>query len=223
MGNIQEGTWKWNLSWRRTLFEWEKEDTMKLQGILDNVKITPGRPDKWQWIHSSDGLYSTKMAYWKLTKERTGSKEAKMSKRIWNPMLPSKIAAFNWRVILDRIPTKANLHKRGIIKDIEEAKCGICEEYKDASHLFLNCKISKWIWKACSRWWGTTVALKEDCCNTFDQFGNGIKDPHIAEGWDCIWNTVIWTVWMARNRKIFQDTEINVGGRHWKAVRYMGC
>ncbi|GKV23017.1 hypothetical protein SLEP1_g32806 [Rubroshorea leprosula] len=210
MGNIQEDTWKWNFSWRRTLFKWEKEDSMKLQGILDNVKITPGRPDKWQWIHSSDGLYSTKMAYWKLTKERTGSKEAKMSKRIWNPMLPSKIAAFNWRVILDRIPTKANLHRRGIIKNIEEAKCGICEEYEDASHLFLKCKISKWIWKACSRWWGITVALKEDCCNTFDQFGNGIKDPHIAEGWDCIWNTVIWTVWMARNRKIFQDSEINL-------------
>ncbi|GKV32830.1 hypothetical protein SLEP1_g41400 [Rubroshorea leprosula] len=119
MGNTQNGTWKWNLSWRRTLFEWEKKAAMKLQGILDNVKITSGCLDKWQWIHSSDGLYSTKMAYVKLTKERAGSKEAKMSKRIWNPMLPSKIAAFNWRVILDRILTKVNLHKRGVIKDME--------------------------------------------------------------------------------------------------------
>ncbi|GKU91159.1 hypothetical protein SLEP1_g5069 [Rubroshorea leprosula] len=211
MGNTQDGTWQWNLSWRRTLFEWEKEESMKLQGIIDKVKITPGRPDKWQWIHSSDGHYSTKLAYLKLTEERTGSMEAKMSKRIWNPMLPSKIAAFNWRVILDRIPTKVNLHSRGVIKNMEEAKCSICEEYEDATHLFLNCKLSKWLWKACSRWWGTTVALKEDCCNTFVHFGNEIKDPHIAEGWDCIWNSVIWTIWMARNCKIFQDSEIHMG------------
>ncbi|GKV49208.1 hypothetical protein SLEP1_g55970 [Rubroshorea leprosula] len=209
MGNTQDGSWQWNLTWRRTLFEWEKEESMKLQGIIDNVKITPGCPDKWQWIHSSDGHYSTKLAYLILTKEKSGSMEAKMSKKIWNPMLPTKIAAFNWRVILDRIPTKINLHNRGVIKNMEEAKCSICGEYEDATHLFLNCKLSKWLWKSCSRWWGTTVALKEDCCSTFDQFGNEFKDPHIAEGWDCIWNSVIWTIWMARNRKIFQESEIN--------------
>ncbi|GKU98548.1 hypothetical protein SLEP1_g11540 [Rubroshorea leprosula] len=46
MGNAHNGTWKWNLSWRRTLFEWEKEVVTELHGMLDNVKITPSCPDK---------------------------------------------------------------------------------------------------------------------------------------------------------------------------------
>ncbi|GKU90641.1 hypothetical protein SLEP1_g4611 [Rubroshorea leprosula] len=112
MGNTQSGTWKWNLSWRRILFQWEEEDAKELCKMIEEVKIYPRCPDEWEWRHSKDGLYSTSIAYTILTKDERGPVETKFFKRVWNPVLPSKIAAFNWKVMMDRIPTKLNLFKR---------------------------------------------------------------------------------------------------------------
>ncbi|GKV36397.1 hypothetical protein SLEP1_g44538 [Rubroshorea leprosula] len=142
--------------------------------------------------------------------------EAKTYQRIWNPSLPSKILAFNWQLLLDRIPTKVNLLRRGVIKDMTKAKCALCneEEEKDSTHLFLNCKIVRWVWMACSKWWGTNIMMNRDCWNTFQLIGKGIKGSNIREGMDCIWKTIVWSMWIARNQKIFhnkEDKEINLG------------
>ncbi|GKV36160.1 hypothetical protein SLEP1_g44321 [Rubroshorea leprosula] len=123
---------------------WEEEDAKELKRMIENVTITPGQPDKWEWIHSINGHYSTKTAYLMLVKQRRELEEAELFKRIWSKILPSKVAAFNWKVMLDRIPTKTNLLKRGIAKDTEDTKCVLCEnEDEDSNHLFLNCSIAR--------------------------------------------------------------------------------
>ncbi|GKV08691.1 hypothetical protein SLEP1_g20289 [Rubroshorea leprosula] len=142
MGSADQGTWKWNLTWRRNLFEWGDEATRELKRMTEDVKITPGRSNRWEWIHSKGGQYSTKIAYQMLSTQRREPEEAKIFKRVWNPIIPSKVDAFNWKALLDRIPTKLNLIKRGIIKDMAEEKCVLCEEKnEDFIHLFLNCRI----------------------------------------------------------------------------------
>ncbi|GKV18960.1 hypothetical protein SLEP1_g29268 [Rubroshorea leprosula] len=210
MGQNVNGTWKWILEWRRTLFEWEEEDAKQLKRTIENVTITPGQPDKWEWIHSIEGHYSTKTAYLMLVKQRREPEEAKLFKRIWSKILPSKVAAFNWKVILDRIPKKINLLKRGIVKDTGDRKCVLCEnEDEDSNHLFLNCSIARRLWQACANWWGITVTLHKDCWKTFQNFGAWTTSSRIAEGWDCTWNSFIWSVWMARNGKMFQNLKVN--------------
>ncbi|GKU94430.1 hypothetical protein SLEP1_g7926 [Rubroshorea leprosula] len=187
LGTEYNGTWKWNLTWRKTLFQWEEDAAMEIYRTIEDVKISPGRLDKWEWIHSKDGQYSTTTAYSVLTKERRGLDGAKIFKRVWNPIFPSKIATFNWKVVLDRIPMKLNLFKRGIIKDMREGKCTLCEvQDEDTNHLFLNCKIARWLWSACARWWGITITIDNDCWKTFENFGAWSKDPRTIEGWDCI-------------------------------------
>ncbi|GKV18795.1 hypothetical protein SLEP1_g29131 [Rubroshorea leprosula] len=164
MGNASNGSWKWNLKWRRNLYEWEAAEAMELQKMIEDEKISEGDPDKWEWTHDKRGQYSTKTAYSLLSLEQGEVNEAKTFKRIWNPSLPSKISAFNWQLLLDRIPTKANLLRRGVIKDATEAKCALCnEEEEDSTHLFLNCKIARWVWMACSKWWGTNITVNRDC------------------------------------------------------------
>ncbi|GKV11754.1 hypothetical protein SLEP1_g22978 [Rubroshorea leprosula] len=212
MGNTQSSTWKWNLSWRRILFQWEKEEAKELCKMIEEVKIYPGCANKWEWRHSKDGLYSTSIAYAILTIEERGPVETKFFKRVWNPVLPSKIVAFNWKVMMDRIPTKLNLFKRGVIKDMEDGKCTLCEvEDEDINHLFFNGNVVRWLWVACAKWWGITIKLDKDCRKTFESFGTWTKHPSIKEGWDNIWNTLVWSMWLARNQKIFQDSEANRG------------
>ncbi|GKV09210.1 hypothetical protein SLEP1_g20749 [Rubroshorea leprosula] len=200
MGNAERATWKWNLTWRRKLFEWEEEAARELKGMIEEVKITPGCPNRWEWSHSKEGQYSTKIAYQRLSMPRKNPEEEKIFKRVWNPIVPSKVAAFNWKTLLDRIPTKLNLIKRGVIKDMAEGNCVLCEEeIEDADHLFLKCRVARRLWQACANWWGTNFTLHRDCWKTFQHFGTWTTKPHISEGWDCIWNTVLWTIWMARN------------------------
>ncbi|GKV46217.1 hypothetical protein SLEP1_g53216 [Rubroshorea leprosula] len=202
-GNEQRG---WNLQWRRKLFDWETEEAKELQQLIEDKRITHGRPDLWEWMHDKDGQYSTKTTYSILTKEQIETNEISTFRRIWNPKFPSKVSAFNWQLLLDRIPTKANLVIRGILGESKDGKCVFCKvEDEDSRHLFLKCKITRWVWQECAKWWGTEVRLGRDCWNSFQMFGKWSKDPKLKEGWDCIWSNVIWTVWLARNQMIFQD------------------
>ncbi|GKV21933.1 hypothetical protein SLEP1_g31856 [Rubroshorea leprosula] len=163
MGRELNGTWEWKLNWRRRLMEWEEELAHKLSKMIEEVKIQPRITDKWEWVHKSDGKYSSSSAYSLLTKAQQTTKE-KCFKRIWNHNIPTKIAAFNWRVVLDKIPTKKNLLKRGIDSVRDDVKCRLCEEEdEDSAHLFLRCKVAKWIWKECAKWWGISIRLEADC------------------------------------------------------------
>ncbi|GKV28743.1 hypothetical protein SLEP1_g37755 [Rubroshorea leprosula] len=206
MGNDGNEQWSWNLQWRRKLFEWENEEAKELQQWIEDKRIKQGRPDSWEWVHDKDGQYSTKTAYSILTKDQIETNEISTFKRIWNPKFPSKVSAFNWQLLLDRIPTKVNLIIRGILGESDDGKCVFCkEEDEDSKHLFLKCKITSWVWQECAKWWGTEIRLERDCWNSFQRFGKWSKDPKVKEGWDCIWSTVIWTVWLARNQMIFQE------------------
>ncbi|GKU92974.1 hypothetical protein SLEP1_g6623 [Rubroshorea leprosula] len=208
MGNTKDGIWKWDLAWRRSMFEWEADNAKELNVMIKDTRISPGIPNKWLWTHNKDGQYSTKSAYSLLIKDHGGSSGASTFKRVWNPILPNKILAFNWQVLLDRIPTKLNLLKRGCAKWWEDSKCVMCEaEEEDSDHLFLKCRLVKWLWKACAAWWGINVRLDNNCWDTFEKLGEGNKDSRIREGWDCIWNAMVWSMWLARNQKIFQQSE----------------
>ncbi|GKV29753.1 hypothetical protein SLEP1_g38652 [Rubroshorea leprosula] len=210
MGNEEDGTWRWNLEWRRALFDWEREEATELQRKIDSMRIYKDIPDTWKWEHSKEGIYSTQTAYKLLTNELSGLDAAPIHKRVWNPIIPSKISAFNWQLLQDRIPTKSNLQRRGITTELEDGICALCEEEaEDSNHLFLRCKVAKWLWKACGKWWGISVNLENDCWKSFELFGVWAKETRVKEGWDCIWNVVVWTIWLARNQKIFRDSDIN--------------
>ncbi|GKV16403.1 hypothetical protein SLEP1_g27050 [Rubroshorea leprosula] len=210
MGNEEDGTWRWNLEWRRALFDWEREEAAELQRKIDSMRIYKDIPNTWKWEHSKESNYSTKTAYKLLTNELNGLDATPVHKKVWNPIIPSKISAFNWQLLQDRIPTKSNLQRRGITTELEDGICALCEEeVEDSNHLFLRCKVAKWLWKACGKWWGISVNLENDCWKSFEQFGVWAKETRVKEGWDCIWNVVVWTIWLARNQKIFRDSDIN--------------
>ncbi|GKV34438.1 hypothetical protein SLEP1_g42813 [Rubroshorea leprosula] len=154
------------------------EEAKELQQLIEDKRIKQGRPDSWEWVHDKDGQYSTKTAYSILTKDQIETNEISTYKRIWNPKFPSKVSAFNWQLLLDRIPTKVNLVIRGIIGESKDGKCVFCkEEDEDSKHLFLKCKITSWVWQECAKWWGTEIRLERDCWNSFQRFGKWSKDP----------------------------------------------
>lgn len=50
-------TWKWNLAFRRPLFDWEKEQKRFFVKFLDYLSIRRQIGDSLAWSHSSIGMY----------------------------------------------------------------------------------------------------------------------------------------------------------------------
>ncbi|KAK7267401.1 hypothetical protein RIF29_20073 [Crotalaria pallida] len=63
LGSWINGVWVWNLTWRRTLFDWEKVVLNELNILLENVALKQDSTDSWTWKAAVDGVYSVKSAY----------------------------------------------------------------------------------------------------------------------------------------------------------------
>ena len=65
---------------------------------------------------------------------------------IWDSRVPSRVQVFGWLFYLDRLNTRANLHRKTIIESSSCARCASAPE--DRAHLFFHCPASRSIWDA---------------------------------------------------------------------------
>ncbi|GKV32072.1 hypothetical protein SLEP1_g40703 [Rubroshorea leprosula] len=190
MGKWNNGIWIWNIQWRRNLYSWEKMQEAELLNQIHDITIERGKKDLWEWQHNKDGRYTTKSAY-KALSDGNGVEQAR-------------------RLLQNKIPTRSNLFKRGILKNLEECKCIFCGvENEDSNHLFIHCKIASDLWRDCYKWWGIRTVQDKDCKKVFEQHPNAAKMTTEKIGWECIWFMVTWAIWLARNKKIFKQKEVD--------------
>ena len=65
-----------------------------------------------------------------------------------------KVSVFVWRLLRDRLPTKANLVTRGVISS-EASQCiSDCGSLETAQHLFLACFDFSSLWPMVRHWLG---------------------------------------------------------------------
>jgi hypothetical protein len=77
--------------------------------------------------------FSSRAAYSSLHEANSGSDYD----LIWNSRAPNKVKIFAWLVQLDRLNTRANLHRQTIIDHDECPTCPSITE--DRNHLFFEC------------------------------------------------------------------------------------
>ncbi|KAL6547775.1 hypothetical protein OROHE_009480 [Orobanche hederae] len=75
--------------------------------------------DAWMWRGSKSGTYIVKEVYEILHNRRYQERILKeeVCKLIWKNDIPKKIQVHCWRALLNRLPTKANLQRRGAWED----------------------------------------------------------------------------------------------------------
>nr|GEZ92835.1 hypothetical protein [Tanacetum cinerariifolium] len=70
----------------------------------------------------------------------------------WVKYIPIKINIFTWRARLDRLPTRYNLAKRGVV--LESPLCLICGSVReDSIHILFQCELAKLVFRKIFRWW----------------------------------------------------------------------
>ncbi|GKV53880.1 hypothetical protein SLEP1_g60393, partial [Rubroshorea leprosula] len=183
MGVWREDTWQWTLHWRRSLYEWEKDNLTEMLGLINNLHPIKDQTDHWEWKHNKEGEYSVKTAYGLLSNNIDNSR-TQMHKGTWSKLIPTKISAFGWQVLQNKIPTKLNLYQRGIIPD-NSLMCGLCDDdIEDTNHLFIHCRVAHSVRSKCARWWRFLTAHPKSCQEDFEQHRSPIKDSSVQAGWD---------------------------------------
>jgi hypothetical protein len=120
-------------------------------------------------------------------------------------MPPQKTLVLGWRLLLDRLPSRAALNHRGILLNPNDLLCVFCSQHiEDSGDLFLTCQFSKGVWSEIANWVGKNIATGTSCWNHFLLFGNLVRLKK-GGGWvsRLIWLATMWSLWKHRNNVIF--------------------
>jgi hypothetical protein len=110
---------------------------------------------------------------------------------IWKSGVPSKVCAMAWQLLLNRIPTKENLCKRGIIQH-QHSACIFCNaSMESVVHLFLHCDTAAKVWYEIMFWLGVVIIVPSIIASAFAclvDHGKGKKEKACLS---LIWNSYI--------------------------------
>ncbi|GLU05004.1 hypothetical protein SLE2022_221290 [Rubroshorea leprosula] len=113
--------WVWRFPWRRPLRAWEEDKLQQLEKSIKDKKLVQDADATWSWRLDARGKYTARSAYKQLAK-KDGNRLLDY-KKLWGAHVPSKVSAFTWQLLLDRIPVKVNLTRHGIIEVNQDINC----------------------------------------------------------------------------------------------------
>jgi len=122
-----------------------------------------------------------------------------------------KVFIFVWRLIRDRLPTKANLVRRGMLH-AELAECGAsCGHDESTSHLFLHCDSFGPLWGHIRSWVGASGVKTNDICEHFFLFIHYTGYSRMRKSFlQLVWLLCVWVVWNECNYIIFNNTQTTI-------------
>lgn len=115
MGRWEDGTWTWDLLWRRALRDNEKEWEREIGNRLNGLQPMEEEEDGWRWKGNPRGGYGVKDAYYQIETRRSlnrqGENQFLSAGDFWSfdALLKAKLTA--WRLILNRL-LRETIYKR---------------------------------------------------------------------------------------------------------------
>jgi len=140
----------WNLSWRRERFEWEKHLEVQLMTLISYVKWDVRSMDRLVWVGEATQVYSVRAGYSILNGE-SFMQSIVSFKMLWSLSVAPSAIVSTWRILLDRLPTRLNLARRGV--QLVNLLCPLCLDGDESTdHLFNTCRVVQQVWDQCDRW-----------------------------------------------------------------------
>jgi len=204
----------WVFSWRCPFFVWEDR-------ILEELLVDLGGfmrldvPDRWWWKLEEKGSFSVSSMYRKLDEMvvTVSSTEVQLSAftHIWKSPAPSKVIAFSWKLLRDRILTRVNLSRRHVLPLDSALSCVLCKGVPEVSdHLFLNCVTATAVWTKLLSWLGFTYHPPPDLFYHWKWRDELSRNKKIRKAYQIIWHAAIWTIWRIRNDFIFNNSPFGI-------------
>jgi len=131
--------------WMRRLLAWEEESVWECSSVLNDIVFQDHVHDRWKWLLDPIHGYSVRGTYHFLTAYDESLVRGR-SHQVWHKYIPSKVSVFAWRLLRDRLPTKANLARQPVLQSNDTMCVGGCGVSETADHLFLACDIFGSVW-----------------------------------------------------------------------------
>ncbi|CAJ2634878.1 unnamed protein product [Trifolium pratense] len=196
--------------WRRQLRAWEEELLGECQAFLLTISLQDHVSDRWQWRTDLDDGYTVRGAYQLLTSQDHVTLDA-VSGLIWHRQVPLKVSICAWRLLRDRLPTKANLVTRGILSTEAHLCVFGCGEVESAQHLFLYCSSLGSLWSLVSSWIGSSSVTAQTLPEHFVQFTDSAGGSRDRRSFmQLVWLVCVWVVWTERNHRLFTGSANSV-------------
>lgn len=94
----------------------------------------------------------------------------------WNKLLPIKININSWRILKERLPTRANLETE--------------------LHLFTKCSVALEVWKAIASWWKLRdLKFNNLLCNFSISESFSASNRKCQKFLDAVAHTALWVLW----------------------------
>jgi hypothetical protein len=130
---------------------------------------------------------------------------------LWKCRAPSKVLAFVWATLLNRIPTRVNLDARRILGVDSSRSCVVCGVRDETEvHLFLHCEEVQRVWKKLMCWLNCYYMVPNNLLVHLECWSKDVSSKKLRQGFWLIWHATLWVIWMARNDIIFNNGTFEV-------------
>eukprot|EP00253_Pinus_taeda_P013124 PITA_13124 len=208
--DVDTGAW---IDWEFPATPPALEASLKaLQINLQNrAPIKKGAVDGFRWDPSGSS-YTVKSGYQLICNNIYQIPIWNHWRLIWKSEAIPKIKFFTWLLLKGKVLTSENLRKRGIIGPSRCPNCCLAEE--TIQHLFLDCPFAKKCWANLSSMgnlhWHPQQSISEAILEWRKSCPWKDKSNEIVKRiWAIIPHNLLWKIWLARNKKIFQNKESN--------------
>nr|GEV08340.1 RNA-directed DNA polymerase, eukaryota [Tanacetum cinerariifolium] len=174
-------------------FQWRD-----LYEVIDSVTLSSSN-DRWVCDLSGDGEFRVKEVRFKLDYIFLPSSDAPTR---WVNGILIKINIFVW---LDRLPTRCNLVRRGVVLDSD--LCPMCSMVsEDISHVLFRCNMAGHIFRLLCRWWD----LEWQAVCSFSKWNDWFLNIRLSSKVNLLLKGVFyvswWHLWVFMNQLIFDDS-----------------
>ena len=115
--------------------------------------------------------------------------------------MPPKVHTFLWRACSGCLPTRENLHKKGISG---KERCELCYNHSETTSHVL------WEWPLARNVWALFKGTIQKCSNEVGDFFLLFKmlQQKLCSSVLEKWAITAWMIWNARNRFYFEQTQV---------------
>ncbi|KAL0009246.1 hypothetical protein SO802_010748 [Lithocarpus litseifolius] len=196
---IDTETRRWNADLVRSLFFPFEANT------IINMPLSYNLPeDKIIWVGNKRGEFTVKSAYYIALKVvetnedgecSRGDARAPLWKRMWHLKILTKIRIFAWRACMNALPTRVNLHRRGVNLDVV---CPMCDwEAESIAHSLLLCNSTRQVW---NKWEDCPVKLDDNCID-FSEAAMRILNEGATRDLE-LFVVAAWSIWNCKGEAV---------------------
>jgi len=192
--------------WRRCLLAWEEESLRECSALVNNIVLQVNIHDAWKWLLDPSRAYSVRESYWYLTLSGI-TLDRECVDDVWLKHIPTKVSLMVWRLLRNRLRTRDNLLRRGVVQANAATFATGCDVSETVEHLFFNCAFSSRLWTDTRMWLGIYDVSPGNPRNHFQQFTKMAGMPRTSYLYlKIIWCAAVWVIWKERNNRVFQNT-----------------